>query len=143
MSRGAAARKALPAPSRGSASSFPRKRESNVPTADIYAYRRRRFWLFVALVVYLGAMGIARVHVQALVAEASLEVSSKDARLQQLLLENEKLKVESVTLRSPARIERYALKRLGMVRPDQVHYITVDTPARHVARGSVKLVASK
>ena len=137
MSRGAAARKE----SRSVLDSARIVKQK--PTADIYAYRRRRFWLFVALVVYLGAMGVARVHVQALVAETTLQVSSTDARLKQLVLENEKLKVESVTLRSPARIERYALKRLGMIRPDQVHYITIDTPARRVAGGSARLVASK
>lgn len=140
MSRGAAAKKASPSPSRDR--EVLDSARTLKPKADVYAYRRRRFWVFVALVTYLCAMGIARVRVQALVAETALQVSSQETSLRQLTLENEKLKVESVTLRSPARIERYALKRLGMIRPEQVRYITVDKPAL-AATGSAKLVASK
>lgn len=121
----------------------PRQRGSARP-ASYKGYARRRFWLAIAVVLYVTAMGFGRVYTQTLLSQTVIDTNVLETRHRALAAENEKLRVEDVVLRSPARLERFAIGRLGMVRPDQVHYITVEPPAlsKSSDKGQGRLLAS-
>jgi cell division protein FtsL len=69
------------------------------------------------LVLLFVVVGVVHVTSRILVVSAGYELSRIEAQHRRLSLENDRLKLELATLKSPARLERHAREKLGMGPP--------------------------
>lgn len=68
-------------------------------------------------VLLLATVGVVHVTSRVLVVKMGYELSKLDARATDLQRENDRLKLELATLKSPARLESFARTKLGLVPP--------------------------
>jgi cell division protein FtsL len=89
--------------------------------------RVNRDLVFVALFGALALIGCSLFNVWAHNQEISIgyEISQASQEEQNLLQENQKLRLELAALKSPRRIENMALKELGFVNPQKEQLIIV------------------
>jgi cell division protein FtsL len=84
----------------------------------------------VALLVLLfAAVGIVHVTSRVLVVHAGYRMSELEAESRVLAREHDQLKLERATLLSPARLERIAREKLGMVPPAAGSVVAAGTAA--------------
>ncbi len=83
--------------------------------------------VFVALVVAMVFIGCSLFYVWSHHQGISLGYETSQASLQEqkLLQENKRLRLELAALKSPSRIERLAVKELGLVQPQKEQLIIV------------------
>jgi cell division protein FtsL len=83
--------------------------------------------IFVALVMALAFIGCSLFYVWSHQQIISLgyEISQATREEQELLQENKKLRLELAALKAPSRIERVALRELGLVNPQKEQMIIV------------------
>lgn len=79
--------------------------------------------VYVSLVVMVVVLVYVWCHIQ--ITEVNYEMAEAIKVREQLLEENSKLKVEIERLKSPARIEDYARKKLGMEYPERDQVIVL------------------
>lgn len=80
------------------------------------------------LFALFAAVGILHVSSRVLVVDAGYRLSQAEARQRALTRENDQLKLELATLKSPARLERLAREQLGMSMPSGP--LVISLPAR-------------
>ncbi|MBF5044406.1 cell division protein FtsL [Aggregicoccus sp. 17bor-14] len=93
----------------------------------------------VAVMVLLTAVGLVHVTGRVMVVDAGYRLSRSEAESRTLQRENDRLKLELATLKTPARLERLAREKLGMGLPATGAVIALAparTPARVQARSS-------
>ncbi len=78
---------------------------------------------FAILIFVFAFLVIFNVVQRAIITQSVFELESLKMALEQENLRQEKLKIAINTLKSPERIEKVALEKLGMVYPTQVSYI--------------------
>jgi cell division protein FtsL len=94
--------------------------------------------LFIVLALFVLA-GMAVVSQRILIAQNGIDIArlkseiKKEQRLEQVL------SAQATLLKSPARIEKLADKRLGMVKPERVTYIEVSAEAPALETGRTEL----
>ena len=71
----------------------------------------------VALMALVTAVGLVHVTGRVMVVDAGYRLSSAEAQSRVLQRENDRLKLELATLKTPARLERLAREKLGMGLP--------------------------
>ena len=94
----------------------------------------------VAVMVLLTAVGLVHVTGRVMVVDAGYRLSRAEAESRALQRENDRLKLELATLKTPARLERLAREKLGMGLPATGAVIALapsrTSPARVQARSS-------
>jgi cell division protein FtsL len=97
------------------------------PQAETSTKGVNRNLVFVALVVALVFIGCSLFLVWSHHQGISLGYQTSQASLeeQKLLQENKRLRLELAALKSPSRIERLAVKELGLVKPQKEQFIIV------------------
>lgn len=97
--------------------------------------------VFPALFLFaiFAAVGIVHVASRVLVMDAGYRLHKLESENRRLTRDNDKLKLELATLRSPSKLEKYAREKLQMSAPAAGEVITVPNarPAR-MARAAVK-----
>jgi cell division protein FtsL len=86
------------------------------------------------MVAAFAAIGVMHVMSRVEVVDSGYRLSQLEQRSQALSLENDRLKLELATLKSPARLERVARDQLGMGAPPSSAVLTVTSPHRPLAR---------
>jgi len=99
------------------------------------------FSKFMFILVVIGCAAFTRVYQQALIAQNGIEIARIKNEIREETRIGKTLKIEKILLESPARLERLAVKDLGMVKPVTVTYITI--PAKMVAKPNVGHVEDK
>lgn len=108
------------------------------------AAKRFSFGNFLTIILFFFSLTFVYVYQQALVAQESIAISTLKSEIRQQQTANQKMKVETEILRSPARIELLA-DEMGMIKDDAVDYLVIEKEeARNVSdRGNNKgLIAS-
>jgi cell division protein FtsL len=94
----------------------------------------------VALMALVTAVGLVHVTGRVMVVDAGYRLSRAEAESRTLQRENDRLKLELATLKTPARLERLAREKLGMGLPAAGAVLAVapgkSAPARVQARSS-------
>lgn len=80
------------------------------------------------LFALFAAVGIVHVASRVLVMDAGYRLHALESDSRALTRENDRLKLELATLRSPSKLERIARERLGMSAPPATAVITVEAP---------------
>lgn len=106
----------------------PASSRSSVSVGQVLAHLLPGALLFALF----AAVGILHVSSRVLVVDAGYRLSQAEARQRTLTRENDQLKLELATLRSPARLERLAREQLGMSMPRGP--LVISLPARRVPR---------
>lgn len=83
--------------------------------------------LFGAL---FAAVGVLHVTSRICIVDIGYRRSSIESELRTLVHQSDQLKLEMATLKSPARLERIAREKLGMVAPNAAAVVSVGPPAR-------------
>ncbi|MCK9222479.1 MAG: cell division protein FtsL [Limnochordia bacterium] len=68
------------------------------------------------------------------------EVEHRQAKLNELQMENQYLRLQKAAARSPKRIEQLAKERMGMVEPLKPEHIVVELPTKPQSSGQVEPV---
>jgi cell division protein FtsL len=88
------------------------------------------------LCALFAAVGIVHVTSRVIVVDIGYKLSRLEQEGRALDRERDQLKLELATLKSPARLEKIARERLGMVPPPAGTVITLSTqPAKAISRG--------
>jgi cell division protein FtsL len=87
----------------------------------------------VLLGVLFTAVGVLHVTSRICVVDIGYRFSSVESEIRTLVHQNDQLKVEMATLKSPARLEKIAREKLGMVAPNAGAVWTIGPPTK-VAR---------
>jgi cell division protein FtsL len=95
--------------------------------ARVQRRRARLLAVAVSLLVGLGLLGIACLHV--VLTQGQFELDRINARAEQEQQRFEQLRLEVAELESPERVVAAAQERLGMVPPPGVTYLTPSGPA--------------
>jgi hypothetical protein len=105
---------------------FPSRRQSAAkPVArPSFAFRK-----FLTVLCVVGLAAFVNVYQKALIAQNGINIS----RLKYEIAEEERagktLKVQHMLLESPSRLERLAVNRLDMVKPENINYIVIPAEA--------------
>jgi cell division protein FtsL len=90
----------------------------------------------VLLTVLFAAVGIMHVTSRVMVMRVGYQLSKLDAENRNLSREHDRLKLELATLRSPARLERLAREKLGMIPPPASSVVTLANPTPRMGRAA-------
>jgi cell division protein FtsL len=97
-------------------------RQKNAPSLSVILFEL----LAVAMVVaFLSGLGILHVTSRVLVVRMGYELSKLDGQTTELTRENDQLKLELATLKSPARLEGLARTKLGLLPASAASIINV------------------
>ncbi len=82
-----------------------------------------KFSLFFMIVLLAAGVVIVNLTQRALIAQNALQIERLKGKLKEVTYQNEKLIIETASLRSPERIEKIAREELGMSPPIQLGFI--------------------
>ncbi len=86
-----------------------------------------KFSLFFMLVLLAAGVVIVNLSQKALITENAMRIEKLKDQLKAENYQNEKLIIETETLKSPERIEQIAREKLGMISPSQLEFIQMPT----------------
>lgn len=95
-----------------------------------------RLSLFFMIVILAAAVVILNLTQRALIAQNALQIESLKGRLKEVTYLNEKLVMQTASLKSPERIETIAREELGMVSPQQLGFIQMPEGLQEPPRAS-------
>ena len=78
----------------------------------------RYFWAWLLLLLILIVAAFVHVHAKLSAVELGYALSAAASEHQQLLTDQHSLQVEVATLRSPQRLRKLAIEKLGLVEPN-------------------------
>lgn len=82
-----------------------------------------KFSLFFMIVLLAAGVVIINLTQRALIAQNALQIERLKGRLKEVTYQNEKLIMETASLKSPERIEKIAREELGMIPPNRLGFI--------------------
>jgi cell division protein FtsL len=129
--RGSPAPRRSPAPHRSSPAAparSPRKRQSRALQVQLTR-------LLVAFVIAVAVLGIGRVALSFAVVQKTMATEAVAAEQRRVVAENAQLAADVTRLSSMTRVRAIALRRLDLVPPSGVVYLTVDPVAAVAAEG--------
>lgn len=100
-----------------------RRQRNNRPSASVGSILRQLLPA-VLLALLFVTVGVVHVMARVLVVHAGYRLSQLETEGRDLARENDRMKVEFATLRSPARLEKIARERLGLAPPPAGAVIT-------------------
>lgn len=97
----------------------------------------------LVLCLLLGGSGVGYVWQQDQIARLGKQIKARESRLEQLQEQNETLRRQLETLRSPAALQKRIQElNLGLVPPQQTQVWRLPEPGAEPARGAVQLMAA-
>ncbi len=100
---------------------FPARRPARLAVEK----RQFKFNTFIMVLIVLSTAGVARVCQNALIAQNGIDIARLEHQIKEDKRTNKGLKVERMLLQSPGRLERLAVRRLDMVKPENVNLIVI------------------
>lgn len=98
----------------------------SLPKVNGFALHRPRLLPLFTFIAIVLAVAIFFVWSRIQVVNLAYDISSLEGRLRGLQQETQRLRLEAASLRSPARIERVAMNRLGLRLPASEQVVTVE-----------------
>jgi cell division protein FtsL len=83
----------------------------------------RYFWAWLLILLILIVAAFVQVHAKLTAVELGYALSAAASEHQQLLTDQHSLQVEVATLRSPQRLRKLAVEKLGLVEPNSTQLL--------------------
>ncbi len=88
------------------------------------------------LCLLFAAVGVVHVASRVMIVDVGYRLSKLETESRELTREQDKLKLELATLKSPTALERVAREKLGMVPPPVGSVLTVGSPMARLGRAA-------